>query len=263
MCGLAFCDVSTGAFHVTQTSGEDWAESACNELGSFLPAEALLGGDGRGKRTRRCSAAAERLGACVNRGTDAQFDLARCAAALDAQFGAQESLEPMPCAIRAAGALLETLKNLQKNDLPHIRRLDLYMAGRFMGLDLAARRNLELTQTMRSKEKRGSLLWVLDQTRTAMGGRLLRSWMERPLLSPAQITKRLSAVEELTKKTIEREELSLSLRDVTDFERAMTRIVDWCVLLPRSCLAGAGCAGAARDSEAARRDGRLAAGGAA
>lgn len=76
----------------------------------------------------------------------------------------------MPCAIRAAGALLETLKNLQKNDLPHIRRLDLYMAGRFMGLDLAARRNLELTQTMRSKEKRGSLLWVLDQTRTAMGG---------------------------------------------------------------------------------------------
>ena len=93
-----------------------------------------------------------------------------------------------------------------------------------MGLDLAARRNLELTQTMRSKEKRGSLLWVLDQTRTAMGSRLLRSWMERPLLSPAQITKRLGAVEELTKKTIEREELALSLRDVTDFERAMTRI---------------------------------------
>lgn len=223
VCGLAFCDVSTGAFHVTQTSGEDWAESACNELGSFLPAEALLGGEATESEPVN-AVLRQRLGACVNRGTDAQFDLARCAAALDAQFGAQESLEPMPCAIRAAGALLETLKNLQKNDLPHIRRLDLYMAGRFMGLDLAARRNLELTQTMRSKEKRGSLLWVLDQTRTAMGGRLLRSWMERPLLSPAQITKRLAAVEELTRKTIEREELSLSLRDVTDFERAMTRI---------------------------------------
>lgn len=152
MCGLAFCDVSTGAFHVTQTSGEDWAESACNELGSFLPAEALLGGEATESEPVN-AVLRQRLGACVNRGTDAQFDLARCAAALDAQFGAQESLEPMPCAIRAAGALLETLKNLQKNDLPHIRQLDLYMAGRFMGLDLAARRNLELTQTHALKGK--------------------------------------------------------------------------------------------------------------
>ena len=79
--------------------------------------------------------------------------------------------------------------------------------------------------TMRGKEKRGSLLWVLDKTKTAMGGRLLRAWMERPLLSPAQITRRLTAVEELVKKTIDREELILSLREITDFERAMTRIM--------------------------------------
>lgn len=74
---------------------------------------------------------------------------------------------------------------------------------------------------MRAKEKRGSLLWVLDKTKTAMGGRLLRAWMERPLLSPAQITRRLTAVEELVKKTIDREELILSLREITDFERAI------------------------------------------
>ena len=222
-CGLAFCDVSTGAFHVTQVSGPAWAESACNELGSFLPSEALLGG--AAAESEAVSAVLrDRLGACVNLGSAAQFDPEACRAAVLAQFGAQPALDPLPQAVRAAGALLATLKNLQKNDLPHIRQLDLYMAGRFMGLDLSARRNLELTQTLRSKEKRGTLLWVLDHTKTAMGGRLLRSWMERPLLSPAQITKRLNAVEELTKKTIQREELILNLRDVTDFERAMTRI---------------------------------------
>ena len=94
-----------------------------------------------------------------------------------------------------------------------------------MGLDLTARRNLELTETMRTKEKKGSLLGVLDQTKTAMGGRLLRSWMERPLLSPAKIGKRLSAVQELVDKTIDREELRLSLREVSDYERVMARIV--------------------------------------
>ena len=223
VCGLAFCDVSTGAFHVTQTSGADWAECAANELGGFLPAEALLGGDAA-ENEALCSLITDRLNACLGRGTAAQFDLSACDAAVRAQFGALPELDAMPCAVRAAGALLTTLKNLQKNDLPHIRQLEFYMAGRFMGLDLSARRNLELTQTMRSKEKRGTLLWVLDRTKTAMGGRLLRSWMERPLLSPAQITKRLNAVEELTQKTIEREELALNLRDVTDFERAMTRI---------------------------------------
>ena len=222
-CGLAFCDVSTGAFHVTQVTGTDWAEAACNELGSFLPSEALLGGEAA-QSDAVCMLITDRLNACLNRGTAEQFDEAACEEAVRTQFGALPELEGMPCAVRAAGALLRTLKDLQKNDLPHIRQLELYMAGRFMGLDLSARRNLELTQTMRSKEKRGTLLWVLDRTKTAMGGRLLRSWMERPLLSPAQITKRLNAVEELTKKTIVREELLLNLRDVTDFERAMTRI---------------------------------------
>ena len=80
-------------------------------------------------------------------------------------------------------------------------------AGRFMELDLTARRNLELTETMRAKEKRGSLLWVLDQTKTAMGSRMLRSWLEKPLLSPKRINARLDAVEELVQNTVGREEL--------------------------------------------------------
>lgn len=160
----------------------------------------------------------------------------------------------MPCVIAAAGALLTTLRDLQKNELPHIRALELYIAGKFMQLDLAARRNLELTETMRAKEKRGSLLWVLDKTKTAMGGRLLRAWMERPLLSPAQITRRLTAVEELVKKTIDREELILSLREITDFERAMTRIMTGHGLLPRSCRAFTGRGESSRRQGAAVRD---------
>ena len=225
--GLCFCDVSTGAFSATQVSGADAMQDAQNELGSFLPSEALLGGTAA-EDDALADFLRDRFHTCVNLGTDAQFDSALCEAAVTAQFGQSPEalgLANMPCVIAAAGALLITLRDLQKNELPHIRELELYIAGKFMQLDLAARRNLELTETMRAKEKRGSLLWVLDKTKTAMGGRLLRAWMERPLLSPAQITRRLTAVEELVKKTIDREELILSLREITDFERAMTRIM--------------------------------------
>ena len=127
--------------------------------------------------------------------------------------------------ILAAGQLLHTLRESQKADLQHIRTLEYYVTGKFMELDLAARRNLELTETLRSKEKRGSLLWVLDKTKTAMGGRLLRSWMEKPLLNQQEIDQRLDAVEELTKRTVDREELIANLKEVSDMERVMARIV--------------------------------------
>ena len=116
-------------------------------------------------------------------------------------------LAAMPTAVIAAGALLSTLLTLQKNDLAHIRELQYYTTGRFMELDLDARRNLELTETMRSKEKKGSLLWVLDKTHTAMGGRMLRSWLEKPLLDPGEITRRHGAVEAMVENSIVRGEL--------------------------------------------------------
>ena len=225
--GICFCDVSTGAFSATEISGSDAMQDVMNELGSFLPSEALLGGEAAENEDLR-ELLRERFHACVNIGTDEQFDTGACEAAVTAQFNqtpAELGIDGAPCVVLAAGALLLTLRNLQKNELPHIRALEYYVAGKFMQLDLTARRNLELTETMRAKEKRGSLLWVMDKTKTAMGGRLLRAWMERPLLSPAQITRRLSATEELVKRTIDREELILSLREITDFERAMTRIM--------------------------------------
>lgn len=120
---------------------------------------------------------------------------------------------------------LRTLCELQKTGLSHVRELEFYVSGRFMELDLSARRNLELTETMRAGEKRGSLLWVLDHTKTAMGSRMLRSWLEKPLLSPKRINARLDAVEELTKNSIGRDELVHMLQDISDYERVTARIV--------------------------------------
>ncbi len=225
--GAAFCDISTGAFSATVFSGSDAEEAVCNELGSFSPTELLLGGDAETSDEIKAVASA-RLGCCMGRSREHQFDLSLCKAAVESQFEKTQEVLGLTGhdeVVIAAGALLCALRDAQKNDLPHIRALDFYVAGKFMGLDLTARRNLELTETMRTKEKKGSLLGVLDQTKTAMGGRLLRSWMERPLLSPAKIGKRLSAVQELVDKTIDREELRLSLREVSDYERVMARIV--------------------------------------
>ena len=225
--GAAFCDISTGAFSATAISGPDAEDAVCNELGSFSPTELLLGADAETSEALK-AAASGKLGCCMGRSQEHQFDFSLCKAAVEAQFSKtqeQLGLAGQDEVVIAAGALLCALRDAQKNELPHIRELDYYVAGKFMGLDLTARRNLELTETMRSKEKKGSLLGVLDQTKTAMGGRLLRAWMERPLLSPNAISRRLSATQELVDKTIDREELRLSLREVSDYERVMARIV--------------------------------------
>ncbi len=222
--GLAFCDVSTGAFFSTVSAD---AQAVASELGRFAPSEVIRGGD-----TCRDPLINEalflRLQCCVTEKNDNEFDPEQAQATLESHFNAslaQLSLTGLPEATMAAGTLLLTLLTLQKNDLAHIRQMQYYTTGRFMELDMDARRNLELTETMRSKEKKGTLLWVLDKTRTAMGSRMLRSWLEKPLLDITQIGRRHSAVEELTEKTRVRGELTETLKDVTDLERVMTRVV--------------------------------------
>ena len=222
--GLAFCDLSTGAFFATVCAD---AAAAASELGRFAPTEVLRGGDNC-KDPILEDALKNRLNCCIDEAMDGQFDLTSCEELLEKHFEtslAQLGLTGLPCAIMASGTLLDLLMTLQKNDLKHIRQLQYYTTGRFMELDLDARRNLELTETMRSKEKKGSLLWVLDNTKTAMGGRMLRTWLEQPLMDPVQITSRQNAVAELVGATVERGELEEMLRDVTDLERVMTRIV--------------------------------------
>ena len=222
--GLAFCDLSTGAFFATTCSDP---RSVASELGRFNPSEVLrFGAD------VDCEAISDalfrRLNCCVDEGTEELFSLGLAEDVLQKHFGRdliQLGLASLPAAAIACGALLKTLLTLQKNDLAHIRELQYYSTGKFMELDMDARRNLELTETMRSKEKKGTLLWVLDKTHTAMGGRMLRSWLEKPLLDPAEITRRHSAVEDLVDNPIVRCELEEALKDVTDLERVMTRIV--------------------------------------
>ena len=222
--GLAFCDVSTGAFFVTVCAD---AAAAASELGRFSPAEVLrFGKDCQDPVIQ--DALFHRLSCCVDEGRPEQFVREDAEALLERHFGqslAQLGLTGMPQAIIASGALLQTLLTLQKNELAHIRLLQYYTTGRFMELDMDARRNLELTETLRSKEKKGTLLWVLDKTGTAMGGRLLRSWLEKPLLDPVEIGRRQNAVEELVQNTVCRGELQAALKNVTDLERVITRVV--------------------------------------
>ena len=222
--GLAFCDVSTGAFFATICSD---AQNVASELGRFSPSEVLRGG-----KDSHCEtiddALFRRLNCCVDEEKPGQFAYEQAEQVLERHFGTSIGtlgLGGMDHAVIAAGTLLQTLLFVQKNELAHIRQLQYYTTGKFMELDLDARRNLELTETMRSKEKKGTLLWVLDKTHTAMGGRMIRSWLEKPLLDVTEIGRRHGAVEELVDATIIRGELTDALKDVSDLERVMTRIV--------------------------------------
>ena len=223
--GVCFCDVTTGRTHATAFSGAERLEHVVNELGRFSPAEAVLspGAAAEGAlrdllgEKFRCRAEA-RPAAC--------FKLEACTRQVERQYGREAAGQvPRPAALLALGGLLGYLYETQRTDLSYIKDLEYYEQGRFMELDLNARRNLELTATLRGKEKRGSLLWVLDRTRTAMGARLLRSWLERPLLSVAAIRRRLGAVEELVRDAVAREELTAVLSGINDMERLIGRVV--------------------------------------
>ena len=128
------------------------------------------------------------------------------------------------CGVIAAGALLRYLTDTQKTSLAHMTKLQPYVSGNFMIIDSSSRRNLELVETLREKQKRGSLLWVLDKTKTAMGARTLRGYIEQPLIDKEEIEKRLTAIEELNSQMITREELREYLNPIYDLERLIGRI---------------------------------------
>ena len=184
--------------------------------------------DGAWAESRLLETLREKFHCRVERGGERRFLLADAEKSIRRQFG-EEALKRLPAgnpaAAMAIGGLLSYLYETQKTDLSHINDLDYYEQGVFLELDLTARRNLELTETLRNKEKKGSLLWVLDKTKTPMGGRCLRSWLERPLLSVTAINRRSSAVAALVEATIAREELSAAMTGLGDMERLLGRIV--------------------------------------
>ena len=225
--GLCLCDISTGEVFATSfPSGEEALPHLENELGRFHPAEAVLS-DGAWNLEGLNGFLREKLGCLCENGGEGRFRYDVSRTQVEGQFRA--GLDSLPegdrAAVQATGGLLSYLYETQKTDLSHIAVFTYYTAGQFMELDLTARQTLELTETMRGKEKKGSLLWVLDKTRTAMGHRLIRGWLERPLLSPVQIARRQQAVNDLVGDIITREELALELREVTDLERLIGRVV--------------------------------------
>ena len=225
--GVAFCDITTGKTHLTGFTGDERVEHVINELGRFSPAETVVN-DGAFADGTLTDALREKFHCRVEKGGEGRFRLAEAEKHIRRQFG-EESLAGLPksnpAAAMALGGLLDYLYETQKTDLSHINDLDYYEQGAFMELDLTARRNLELTETLRSKEKKGSLLWVLDKTKTPMGGRMLRSWLERPLLTVTAICKRSAAVAALVENTVAREELIAALTGLGDMERLIGRIV--------------------------------------
>ena len=225
--GLCLCDLSTGEVFATSfPAGEEALDHLENELGRFHPAEAVLS-DGAWNLDGLTDFLRDKLDCLCENGGEGRFRYDAALPLVQKQF--REGLSSLPqgdeAAVQAAGGLLTYLYETQKTDLSHIAVFSYYTAGQFMELDLTARQTLELTGTMRSKEKKGSLLWVLDRTKTAMGGRLMRGWMERPLLSPVQIARRQQAVGDLFEDIITREELTAALREVTDLERLIGRVV--------------------------------------
>ncbi len=222
--GIALIDISTGEACATLADGDDARDKAFNELGRFDPKELIVDED-LAQGQRFALDAQLRLRCPVNVGRRNLYDDEAVSAILASQFSGQDlSALPLPTRL-ALGALVQTLRELQKADISHVNHVEYYLSGRYLELDLTARRNLELTQTIRSKDKKGSLLWVMDKTKTPMGSRMLRSWMEKPLRNPNEIRQRLDAVKELKDSTLPRQELLLALKTVTDLERVTARIV--------------------------------------
>lgn len=223
--GLCFCDISTGELYATEISGSDSVNSLTSQLASYNPREILIGGD-IVKIKSLPAFIKSKLSAGVEMLRDESFDNKLCTEIVKAQFGEEmQCISDSQVLISAIGALINYLKETQKNGLERINKIELYSDKQYMNLDYNTQRNLELTATMLNKEKRGSLLWVLDKTKTAMGKRLIRSWLEHPLLNVSAINNRQSAVEELVNNNMLRLDIMDALSGIFDIERLMTRIV--------------------------------------
>ncbi len=222
--GLSVADVTTGDYFVTEI---DSARKLMDEIAKYAPSE-IICNEALYVSGVDLTDLKERLGISVYSLDSWYFDDASCVKVLKEHFKVA-SLEALGIGdynsgTIGAGALLQYLYETQKNSLAHLTGITGYATGKYMLLDSSSRRNLELCETLREKQKRGSLLWVLDKTKTAMGARTLRSYLEQPLIDKEEIVKRLDAVAELKNDAITREELREYLTPVYDLERLISRI---------------------------------------
>ncbi len=222
--GLSVADVTTGDYLVTEI---DSSTKLRDEIYKFMPSE-IICNEAFYMSGMDLDDMKNRLGITIYSLDAWYFDDAICERTLKEHFHVSSleglGLKDYDCGVIASGALLQYLLETQKNDLTHLSRLTGYVTGKYMLLDSSTRRNLELCETLREKQKRGSLLWVLDKTRTAMGGRTLRKYVEQPLIDAESIEERLNSVEELKNNAICREEIREYLGAIYDLERLMSRV---------------------------------------
>ena len=224
--GVCFADVSTAEVHATSFENASMETRLKNELGTYCPREILLN-ISASKVPWLSEYVSERLGAIFLDNQPYRFELEAAKALVGEQFDDETVLTVSSnhALTSSVGALLDYIRDMQKCDISYVKKLNVYNDGQYMELDINTRRNLELTEAMRSKDKKGTLLWVLDKTRTAPGARLLRQWIEHPLLNVKDIVRRQSAVEELFGNFMLREEIGELLSHVLDLERLVTRVV--------------------------------------
>ena len=230
--GLALCDVSTGEFSIYQIGGA--LDQLMQELSRISPSEIIANAEARRFKTAISAPVP------LSEFDDEAYLEENAEKALKAHFPQsdlnQEDIRDLDVARRAAGALIQYLTSTQKNSLQHIDHIALYRRSAYMTLDPTARRNLELTESLRDRKRRGSLLWLLDKTCTAMGSRMLKLWIEQPLLNERDITARQDAIEFMLTQPMAADELREKLKQVCDLERMLSRLA-YGTLNARDCLA--------------------------
>ena len=223
--GTAVCDVSTGDFYATQITEENNFEKLLDEIARYMPAE-IITNNMMYNSEKEIARIKDRINVCISEAKDETFsediELIQRLYTIINETG--KELKDNSFAVCAINGLTNYLTETQKIKLDHINTIKLYQTTRYMSLDVSARRNLELTDRMRDKSKKGTLLWVLDKTSTSMGGRMLRRWINDPLVDIKEINNRLEAVEELKDNMILRGDILDSLNKVYDIERLAGRI---------------------------------------
>lgn len=225
--GLCFADASTGLVHLTRFSGDDTDQRIIGELGRFSPRE-IITTDVLKNHPSVKSFIENRIHCRITERTHAQFDTEKTRETIQKHFNVSDCAEigvPDTTAAVALGAALIYLYETKKNGLETIREVDYYSDSEYMRLDISAMHNLELVSNMRNGDKRGTLLWVLDKTKTALGRRRILGMLEQPLTNINLINARLNAVEELTVSSVKRGEIRECLSGIRDLERIMSRVV--------------------------------------
>ncbi|HCC07089.1 MAG TPA: DNA mismatch repair protein MutS [Clostridiales bacterium] len=226
--GLSFIDVTTGEFKVTELVNITSNTKVFDEIAKYNPSEIIINEEVH-KDTIFVNEIKQRFNSFTNLYEDWNFEAKTCYKLLTGHFKVTSldgfGAKSYTVGISSAGALIQYLKENQKTDLGHIYKLTPYQTNEYMLIDISTRRNLELVETMREKTKKGSLLWVLDKTKTAMGARLIRKWIEQPLINEGDITRRLDAVAKLKDAPMSRDEIKEVLTEVYDLERLLSKVV--------------------------------------